>query len=82
MCVGTHGSSQWSSEGNGTYFSSLVEVEMSYLEKESVRLADAIVSPTQYMIDWMEARNWALPKSTMTPLPSSVTIRLVHRKSK
>jgi glycosyltransferase involved in cell wall biosynthesis len=34
------------------------------LEQGSVELADAVVSPSAYLVDWMRGRGWRLPEQT------------------
>jgi glycosyltransferase involved in cell wall biosynthesis len=35
------------------------------LERASVELADVVVSPSAYLIEWMRARGWRLPESSL-----------------
>ena len=37
---------------------------VSLLERASVELADAVVSPSQYLVDWMLGQGWELPSQT------------------
>jgi glycosyltransferase involved in cell wall biosynthesis len=37
---------------------------VSLLERASVELADAVVSPSSYLVDWMRGDGWELPEST------------------
>jgi glycosyltransferase involved in cell wall biosynthesis len=37
---------------------------VSVLERASVELADAVVSPSAYLIDWMRGEGWHLPEQT------------------
>jgi glycosyltransferase involved in cell wall biosynthesis len=37
---------------------------VSVLERASVELADAVVSPSAYLVDWMRGEDWQLPERT------------------
>ena len=37
---------------------------VSVLERASVELADAVVSPSAYLVDWMRSEGWRLPTAT------------------
>jgi glycosyltransferase involved in cell wall biosynthesis len=38
---------------------------MSLLEKASVELADIVVSPSAYLLDWMRTQDWRLPQRSL-----------------
>ena len=40
---------------------------ITVLEQASVELADAVVSPSRYLLEWMEEQGWRLPKSSVIP---------------
>lgn len=63
LCVGAHGSSPWVREANGTgpLQPPMWAATQDFLERRSVELAPVVVSPSAYMLRWMEARGWALP---------------------
>ena len=62
MCVHTHGPTLWHKLSNAEYITNLDDVELDYLERQSVRLADVVVSPSQYLLRWMLERGWVLPR--------------------
>jgi glycosyltransferase involved in cell wall biosynthesis len=37
---------------------------VAVLERASVELADAVVSPSSYLVDWMRGQGWQLPEQT------------------
>jgi glycosyltransferase involved in cell wall biosynthesis len=41
--------------------------ELEALEQASVELADVVVSPSAYLLDWMRSRGWQLPRSVVAP---------------
>jgi glycosyltransferase involved in cell wall biosynthesis len=64
LCVHTHGPTLWSLLSNGEYLSQLSELELDFMERESVRLADWVVSPSHYLLRWMQEQGWTLPERT------------------
>jgi glycosyltransferase involved in cell wall biosynthesis len=64
LCVGTHGPELWAREGNGVLWSAAGQLETQAMERETVRLADVVVSPSRYMLEWLERRGWSLPRRT------------------
>ncbi len=64
LCVGTHGPEQWALQGNGVLSSEIGQLETHAMERESVRLADVVVSPSQYLLQWLEREGWSLPERT------------------
>ena len=64
MVVVTHGASAWVMELNAQLYWSLHPVSVDFLERRSVELADDLVCPSQYLVDWMREHGWPLPAST------------------
>ena len=62
--IGTHGPILWVKEGNQDYLRDLGELEIDHMERTCVAAADAVVSPSQYLLEWMERNNWELPQET------------------
>jgi glycosyltransferase involved in cell wall biosynthesis len=73
--VGTHGPTFWVKEGSQDYIRNLGELEIDFMERVSVAAADIVVSPSQYLLNWMQLNGWELPEQTyVTPyvLPKTV----------
>lgn len=64
LCIHTHGPTLWHKLSNGEYVTSADDIELDYLERLSVRLADVVASPSQYLLRWMVDRGWTLPENT------------------
>lgn len=64
LCVHTHGPTLWHKLSNGEYVTELDDVELDYLERCSVELADVLASPSRYLLGWMRQRGWVLPERT------------------
>jgi glycosyltransferase involved in cell wall biosynthesis len=63
LCIGTHSPISWIREQNKEAPYSPEELEMDFMERQSVALADVVVSPSQYMLRWMEDHGWTLPSA-------------------
>ena len=62
IAIGIHSSTSWVVETNRTTFLTGQEFAADYLERTSVRLADVVISPSAYMVDWMQSKGWGLPE--------------------
>jgi O-antigen biosynthesis protein len=62
--VGTHGPTFWVKEGSQDYIRNLGELEIDFMERASVANADVVVSPSQYLLGWMQQNGWELPERT------------------
>lgn len=58
MCVGTHSPSLWHAMGERRLVASTDELEVDFLERESVALADVVISPSRYLATWMSDQGW------------------------
>jgi O-antigen biosynthesis protein len=63
ICIGTHSPISWIRELNYEAPYSPAELEMDFMERQCVALADVVVSPSQYMLGWMRSRGWVLPSA-------------------
>ena len=61
LCIGTHSPISWIREQNREASYSPDELEMDFMERQCVALADVVISPSQYMLRWMQSRGWTLP---------------------
>ena len=57
--VGTHGCPLWTAEANGIF--SEVSVMTGPLDQRSIEMADYVVSPSAYMLNFRKAKGWHLP---------------------
>lgn len=58
MVVVTHSSTTWADAGNYTVPHQFDDLLLEFLERRSTEMADAVISPSQYMVDWMRHRGW------------------------
>jgi len=84
LCIGTHSPISWIREQNKEAPYSPEELEMDFMERQCVALADVVVSPSQYMLSWMRSRGWSLPaacyvQQNIAPAESRAIANLARR---
>lgn len=60
IVVNTHGPKMWVIEGNRELPDSLDVIDLDFMERESVRRADWVISPSHYMFEWMRQNKWQI----------------------
>lgn len=60
--VGAHSPTLWHQEGMRELPRSGDDVELDFMERESVARADVLWSPSRHMVDWMRSHGWRLPR--------------------
>ena len=64
LMVMTHGPLLWARNANEENIESVEDLESHFLEMKSVELADVVVSPSEYLLDWMEGEaGWTLAEN-------------------
>lgn len=58
LVVVTHSSTTWADSGNHQLPQQFDDLLLEFLERRCVELADVLVSPSRYMLDWMRERGW------------------------
>jgi glycosyltransferase involved in cell wall biosynthesis len=77
LVVGTHGPTRWLSAANGMALDRLDDLITDHFERRSVELADVVVSPSAFMVDWLRAQRWAMPARSFVQQniqPRNVTV--------
>ncbi len=64
LCVGTHGSLRWSRLGDESLVSRAEDLVVDFMERKSVEMADVVVSPSHYLLEWMRNDGWNLPRQS------------------
>jgi len=64
IVIGAHGSSRWVKELDDEPFVAPEQLLLDALERRSIEDADAVVSPSAYLVDVMRRRGWRLPPRT------------------
>jgi len=65
VCVGAHSPVLWHKEGMNE-LASAEEIEVDFMERQSVALADVLWSPSDHMVQWMRREGWRLPRRVIT----------------
>jgi glycosyltransferase involved in cell wall biosynthesis len=62
-----HGTQVWIYDAHRQIGRRATSFERQAIERASIELADVVVSPSAYLIDWMRDRGWAIPRPTVAP---------------
>jgi glycosyltransferase involved in cell wall biosynthesis/GT2 family glycosyltransferase len=60
LCVGAHSPTLWHLEGMNE-LADAEALEVDFMERESVALADVLWTPSRHMQQWMQREGWRLP---------------------
>jgi glycosyltransferase involved in cell wall biosynthesis/GT2 family glycosyltransferase len=60
--VGSHSPTLWHQEGMRELPRGGDDVELDFIERQSVALADVLWSPSRHMVEWMRSHGWTLPR--------------------
>lgn len=63
-----HGTTAWIADAQEKVRRRTGSFEVEALERSAIELADVVVSPSGYMLDWMRRRGWRLPRALVAPL--------------
>jgi len=64
LLVGAHGPMRWSRIGDESLTARAEDLVIDFLERRSVELADVVVSPSRYLLEWMRDDGWMLPPNS------------------
>ncbi len=62
-----HGTTGWTYEAHQKLRRWPPSFEFQMLERASIELADVVVSPSAYMLDWMRGRRWTMRRTVVAP---------------
>ncbi len=62
ICVDLHSMSAWLKAVDQEYVNDLAEVDTAFMERRTVALADAVVSPSHYLLNWISGQQWEMPR--------------------
>jgi glycosyltransferase involved in cell wall biosynthesis/GT2 family glycosyltransferase len=65
LCVGAHSPVMWCLQGMNE-LADAEALEVDFMERQSVALADVLWTPSRHMRRWLEADGWVLPRRTIT----------------
>lgn len=69
LVVQLHGPTRWTIEANSTFFTHEDQLLIDFMERKSIEWADEIVSPSAYLLDWL---NKSFFKESSLKTPSRV----------
>jgi len=64
LAVITHSSTAWILEANHSFPKTRDDLALIHMEQQAVELADAVVSPSLHLREWMTGAGWRLPERT------------------
>jgi GT2 family glycosyltransferase/lipopolysaccharide biosynthesis glycosyltransferase/glycosyltransferase involved in cell wall biosynthesis len=65
IVVGLHGAQiEWASMMNKHYPTDSFDFQLGIMERRSAEMADVVVSPSEYMIEYVTKRGWQLPRDS------------------
>lgn len=56
-----HGPLQWARHSNGQTLDNLEDLEVDFLESQSIRITPRLNSPSRYLLSWVSGNGWAMP---------------------
>lgn len=62
ICVGLHSMTAWLQSPDKKPANALAEVDTDFMERRAVALADAVVTPTHSLVDWISEQHRDLPR--------------------
>jgi len=68
-----HGTGRWLKDATGNLRVSADTLSHVRLEQAGVELADIVLSPSAYMVEWMRDQGWRLPETRVVPLVTRAT---------
>jgi glycosyltransferase involved in cell wall biosynthesis len=60
-----HGTTRWTIQTNNTFFTHEDQLKIDFMERESIKNCDAVVSPSAYFIDWLTNNGYCLPAEVL-----------------
>jgi glycosyltransferase involved in cell wall biosynthesis len=63
ICVDLHSMTAWLKAVDLEYVNDLADMDTDFMERRAVALADAVVSPSHYLLNWISDHHLELPKN-------------------
>ena len=64
LCTGVHSPTLWHDLENRVTIDRIEQLELDFLERQSVQHADVVVSPSQFLLSWLDRWDWTTPDRT------------------
>jgi O-antigen biosynthesis protein len=62
ICIDLHSMSGWLKAVDQEHANDMAEVDTDFMERRTVALADAVVSPSHYLLNWISGQKWEMPR--------------------
>ena len=62
-----HSPTEWHRRHSDDFLPGTRALEVAHMERRSAEMADLVVSPSAYMLDWVRAEGWVLPRAEVLP---------------
>ena len=62
FCVGLHSMTAWLKAVDQDYADDWTGADTGFMERRALALADAVVSPSHYLLDWASRQQWEMPQ--------------------
>jgi hypothetical protein len=72
ICVGLHSMTTWLKAADEKPGHDVAEVDTEFMERRAVALADAVVSPSHNLLDWISNQHLEMPKPCSVPQTEAV----------
>ncbi|GAA6017983.1 hypothetical protein JCM10207_002731 [Rhodosporidiobolus poonsookiae] len=73
LVVGLHGADvEWAAMLNKRYPSDRYAIELGVFERRTAEMADAVVAPSEYILEYSRSRGWELPEGSAYVIPNIV----------
>lgn len=79
LVVQLHGPTGWVLDANDTLPTHPDQLRIDHLERGSIRHADEVVSPSQYLVDWMRTHGYVFPEHGRVQVIRNVCTALAGR---
>ena len=76
IVVQAHGPTRWTLQANDHPFTYEEQLNIDFMERESIARADLLVSPSQYMIQWLQQNHWLLPAAERVHVIQNISSHL------
>ncbi len=80
LVVQVHGPTRWTLEANGHDFSHEDQLRIDFLERGSIAGCDQLVSPSRYMLDWLNRHAWTTPPAGQVHVIQNPCSRLLDSR--
>ncbi|GAB3370675.1 hypothetical protein GCM10027431_18560 [Lysobacter rhizosphaerae] len=78
LVVQLHGPTRWTMDANSAFFCHEDQLVIDHLERGAIRNADHVVSPSAYLVDWLNQNGFELPAPDRVHVIKNVCTEIVR----